>query len=86
MASVALPLASTVEQFFGKSPFAHVSSAGKSSYFGMAKSPGYNAANADYFLGAAGKSAVTSTHKTPLKTRALKEAPVIGEKVRFLFV
>ena len=53
---------------------------------GSAKSPGYNVANEDYFLGAAEKSPVTSTHKTPLKTRALKEAPVLGEKVCFLFV
>ena len=47
MAAATLPLASNVKQFSVKSP---VGSAGKSLYFGSAKSSGYSAVNEYYYL------------------------------------
>ena len=80
------PFAASVKHFFTKSPIGSTSSVVKPSFFGSAKPPGYSVENEDYFLGAAGRAAVTSTHKTPMKTRALMKALVLGGKVRFLFV
>ena len=81
VASVPLTFAATGKYFFTKPPIGSNSSAVKPSFFGLAKQPGYSAENEDYSLGATGRVTGTSIHKTRMETRALMEAPVLGETV-----
>ena len=66
VASVPISFAATMKHFFTKSPIGSTSSAVKPSFFRLAKPPGYSTENDNYVLGAAGRAAVASIHKTPM--------------------